>query len=277
MKADAILQSDVLDIIFDRRNKSYGAYTLRRFYNKRLYKALGATFTIAAALLTTAILMETKKEKISTPDIVTRVFSIPPAKPAAKEIKPVTVPQKPKALAPVSPSQTFVAKVSIIDDNRNATKLADNLDSLEIASETNNAGKPEGNIIHVEPGTGSGGTGGTGTEPPKPVDKITPRTTADVMPAFPGGEQALLKFLQRNLQNPKDLEEGEEVLVRVSFVVGYDGTLKSFDVLQDGGAPFNNEVIRVLKKMPAWTPGKSAGENVSVYYSLPVKFVAGNE
>lgn len=277
MKADAILQSDVLDIIFDRRNKSYGAYVLRRFYNNRLYKALGATCAIAAVLLTTVVLMERNGKKLTAQDITTTVFTLNPADPVVKETKPPAVPQKPKAATPAASTQTFVAKVSIIDNDRNATKLADNLDSLEIGSETNNTGKNGGTLVHVDPGPGSGGSSTTNTEPSKAVDKVTPRTTADIMPAFPGGEQALIRFLQRNLQNPKDLEDGEEISVRVSFVVGYDGTLKGFDVIQDGGTAFNNEVIRVLKKMPAWIPGKAAGENVSVYYSLPVKFVAGNE
>jgi len=59
-------------------------------------------------------------------------------------------------------------------------------------------------------------------------------------------------------------------------VVGYDGKLKSFEIVEDGGATFNKEVIRVLKKMPEWVPGKANGENVSVYYTIPVKFTAAN-
>ena len=53
-----------------------------------------------------------------------------------------------------------------------------------------------------------------------------------------------------------------------------DGKLKGFEVIEDGGAVFNKEVIRVLKKMPQWIPGKAEGENVSVYYTIPVKFVS---
>ena len=93
------------------------------------------------------------------------------------------------------------------------------------------------------------------------------------MPSYPGGMEALRNFLQRNLHNPKDMEEGELVNVNVSFVVGYDGRLQRFEVVKDGGDEFNKEVIRVLKKMPEWVPGKSNGENVSVYYNIPVKFI----
>ena len=57
-------------------------------------------------------------------------------------------------------------------------------------------------------------------------------------------------------------------------MVGYDGVLKGFETVEDGGKAFNQEVIRVLKKMPTWIPGKTSGENVSVYYTIPVKFVS---
>jgi protein TonB len=118
---------------------------------------------------------------------------------------------------------------------------------------------------------------GEGTEPVKSKAPATDRTRpvyfAEVMPEFPGGNAALRDFLQKNLRSPQDLESGEEVEVRVSFVVGYDGKLQSFVTLQDGGEAFNNEVIRVLRKMPDWKPGRANGENVSVYFTLPVKFV----
>jgi protein TonB len=93
------------------------------------------------------------------------------------------------------------------------------------------------------------------------------------MPSFPGGMAALKKFLERNLQSPRDMEAGEEVDVKVKFVVSFDGKLQRFETVQDGGEVFNKEVIRVLKKMPDWIPGKSNGEEVSVYYTIPVKFL----
>ena len=106
------------------------------------------------------------------------------------------------------------------------------------------------------------------------VDKITPNNFAEVMPEYPGGMSALKKFLEKYLKNPEDLQEGENVKVKIRFIVGYDGNLKGFETVQDGGTAFNNEVVRVLKKMPQWIPGKTRGENVSVYYTIPVNFIA---
>ena len=97
-------------------------------------------------------------------------------------------------------------------------------------------------------------------------------TEVEVMPSFPGGTEALLNFLRRHLDNPEPMNSGESVTVKARFVVGYDGKLQGFRIIQDGGDVFNKEVMRVLKKMPDWVPGKAKGENVSVYYTIPVKF-----
>jgi protein TonB len=94
------------------------------------------------------------------------------------------------------------------------------------------------------------------------------------MPQYPGGLKALLDYLKKNLQAPDDLEAGKEVSVKVKFVVNYNGQLEAFNVLESGGCIFDNEVLRVLRKMPRWIPGKSNGENVAVYYTVPVKFTS---
>ena len=96
------------------------------------------------------------------------------------------------------------------------------------------------------------------------------------MPSYPGGMNALRKFLERNLENPRDMEEGEVANVKVKFVVGSNGELQSFLTVQDGGDEFNREVMRVLKKMPNWVPGKSKGQNVSVFYTIPIKFISAD-
>jgi protein TonB len=107
------------------------------------------------------------------------------------------------------------------------------------------------------------------------IDNSRPLEKADVDPAYPGGMGALTKFLERHLVNPADVSEGETVSVKVKFVVGFDGMLKAFEIKEDGGEEFNKEVIRVLKKMPRWIPGKTKGQNVSVYFTIPVNFING--
>ncbi len=270
MRTDQILSADVLDIVFDNRNKTYGAYDLRKFYANRLGKAILFTFLIAGSGY--IALTSFKKERFLRPEIPDIEVSVTPI-----DLTPVEVlapkPAQPTAKqSPTIKSQKFVANVVITRNEDELTKLAENLDLVAIANVTQE-GEPEATQLVKGPEPGSS----KGTEivaAVKPVDIYTPMATAEVMPAYPGGMEALRKFLQRNLQNPEDLEAGQVVAVKIKFVVGYDGKLKSFEIIEDGGKPFNNEVIRVLKKMPEWTPGKSKGENVSVYYSIPVKFTA---
>ena len=72
------------------------------------------------------------------------------------------------------------------------------------------------------------------------------------------------------------MDVGESVSEKSKFIVGYNGKLQGFVTMQDGGEEFNKEVVRVLKKMPDWLPGKANGENVSVYYTIPVKFTGAD-
>ncbi|MEO6328276.1 MAG: TonB family protein, partial [Ginsengibacter sp.] len=108
------------------------------------------------------------------------------------------------------------------------------------------------------------------------VDREVPVNNPEILPQFPGGFNALIKFLRKNLNTPQELQQGEGITVKVRFIVNYNGQLMGFDVIKSGGEPFDNEVIRVLKKMPEWIPGKTNGENVSVYFIVPVKFTVLN-
>jgi protein TonB len=272
MNSNAILKSDVLDIIFENRNKSYGAYTLRKFYNNRLYKALGATLLLVIALCGFALLKKDNPELLRTAvfDNNDPTFREPPKHEPEKPKEPKAEPKPvtPKATAPATPTQVLASNVKITN-NPSAPEIKDFDDSKAIGSEDKKGvpGTPEP-IVKAPEGPAVIAT------PAPVIDKITPTASAEVMPEYPGGIAALRKFLEKNLSNPEELEEGKEVAVKIRFIVGYDGVIKGFETVQDGGRAFNNEVVRVLKKMPQWIPGKTHGENVSVYYTIPVKFTA---
>ncbi|MEO5942937.1 MAG: energy transducer TonB [Ferruginibacter sp.] len=270
METNTILQADVLDIIFDKRNKNYGAYELRKHYSGRMYKALGiAALLIIAAFSFTFI--KGKKEKTMIP---TREITIANIRVAHDKILEPVKPEKPREAVVKQKvnTQQFTNNIKIEKVEAQVPKIEEITEKTVIGSLTEKGAAP-GTTALVKGGD-AGGETKTGTPEIKPVDNTTPMNTAEVMPSYPGGMDALRKFLQKNLRNPEDLDEGQVVSVKIKFVVGYDGALKSFVTVEDGGAVFNNEVVRVLKKMPAWIPGKTHGENVSVYYTIPVKFVA---
>ncbi len=268
MNKEMILKSDILDILFENRNKHYGAYNLRKFYSNRLTKATGAMFAIVAVLSAFTFLPEKKVYEASNYIIPKdpEMGHIKPPDPKQPEVKPKTTVAVQKNMT----TQKWVSKIVMVHLKDSADKLPNNLDNTAIGSVTINTPHTGGPQIIVPVNTG----GGEITKPVIPViDKTKPVYNAEIMPAYPGGMDALRKFLERNLQNPKDLEAGEMVSVKIKFIVGYDGKLQGFETVQDGGDAFNNEVVRVLKKMPEWVPGRSNGENISVYYTIPVKFV----
>jgi protein TonB len=249
MNSEQIIKSDVLDILFENRNKMYGAYNLRKFYNNRLYKALGGMLAMVAVFVAFAF-MSPKKTKIVADvfnDSLTTVMST-----IAKTPPPIDLP-KPIS-APLVPQAKFLSTIVVVPDVLIPDKIPTINDSVAIGP------------ITVDPGPGNPGPLLVGTVPG------TGDPGPDVDPQFPGGMKALHTYLQNHLTNPKDMEEGEKVRVVVKFVVGYDGKLKGFEILQDGGEEFNKEVIRVLKRMPAWIPGKTKGQNVSVNHNQSVVF-----
>ena len=270
MKTELILKSDILDIVFENRNKAYGAYNLRKFYDNRLIKSLAIMIAVVTVLSAFTFIPKKKIIAISvTPDII------------MKDIKKDKEPIKKKEIAepqPKSPNQKkLLSKLIIVPDKIKVDTLLI-IKPTDVIGRVNSTKPDNGNPEVIEQLSGNGGDGtGPPPETVKPaIDINTPVYEAEIMPSYPGGVDALRKFLQRNLTNPKDMEEGEEVSVKVKFVVGYNGKLQSFVTVQDGGEAFNKEVVRVLKKMPEWIPGKSNGQNISVYYTIPVKFVPAN-
>ena len=95
----------------------------------------------------------------------------------------------------------------------------------------------------------------------------------DVMPEYPGGTQALYTFLAKNIKYPKTAKKNNvEGIVYVKFVVDENGNVKNPVIIRGIGAGCDEEVIRVVKKMPKWKPGEINGIKIAVYYTLPCKF-----
>jgi len=96
---------------------------------------------------------------------------------------------------------------------------------------------------------------------------------SEVLPEYPGGQDAMAKFISKKLKYPKKARKnGIEGRVLVQFVIEKDGTTSSHVVLKDIGYGCGEEVIRVIKKMPEWKPGTQKGEAVRVRLVLPVTF-----
>ena len=95
----------------------------------------------------------------------------------------------------------------------------------------------------------------------------------EVMPQFPGGQTAMLKYIMENIKYPKQImEEGIQGRVTVSFIVEKDGRVSNVRLLRSVQPLLDKEAVRVVKSMPKWSPGKQNGKPVRVRFNLPVMF-----
>lgn len=273
MNADKIIQSDVLDIIFENKNKDYGAYHLRKNYNKRLLQSIGVTclFVMAIVLLQN---MKPKKQNlvVLNPDN-TRLIEVDLPKDQPKE--PI---KKPQQTRPQVATLNATAPVIFADPEVKDT-IADNIALASSTLGTTNKTGDTNTTIDVDPGSPTTGDGdGVVEKLVEPVfDDVSVRDWAQVLPEFPGGMAALQKFMLKNLRQPDDIEAGQRIVVRVKFVVNKDGDISDIEIVQSGRSDLDAEVIRVVKKMPKWKAGLQNGKAVPVFFNMPVSFVNNEE
>jgi protein TonB len=266
MTPTEILRSSALDILFENRNHKYGAYTLRKFYNNRLAVALLMSVGTALLLLFLAMAGGQSRNGFSATEekpgvVLTDLVAQPPEVPPAAAPTPPLVPQPP-SLANTT--------IDIRPDNMVTTvPTIDALDGAIISTVSTPGTGGDPGVQPVPPGTG------TSVAPVTPAPDPQPAFVANEKePEFPGGAAAWAAFLNRYLQMPEDLEAGDRKSVSVRFWVGTDGSVTNFQVVQSGGRSFDNEVIRVLKKMPKWRPAIQNGHAVATGFTQPVTFTA---
>jgi periplasmic protein TonB len=185
-------------------------------------------------------------------------------------VKPVAPPSRPAVPKPPA-TMPFVTPV-IVSDPPHGTALAtmEDLDYHAIGLQTT-PGELGGDQL---PGEGNG-SGITANAADSVENNPEVFEHPERMPEFPGGFEALKRFLQSNLRMPENnLETGTQVKVIARFVVGSDGRVRDVEITQTADEVFNREVRRVILKMPEWKPGMQHNRNVAVYFSLPVNFVA---
>jgi len=261
MTSNEILKADVLDIVFENRNKKYGAYLLRKYYNNRLTIGLAGMLGLVLIVILIILLNPGMRQAISNivnPDKATVVVLPPPPEPP-----PIIQPQMHNTR-----SENFVNRIEIVED---VTDVPDHT-LLEQAAISDH-------VQDGDPADASQSSGlNQGTVVQEIVEEIVPPPSLPTTAAsFPGGQQAWMAFLNRYLRTPGELEAGQKKTVLVRFSVGSDGSISQFEIMQSGGEAFDNEVIRVLKRMPKWKPAVQNGHNITAMFTQPVTFMAYEE
>ncbi|MBV8254063.1 MAG: energy transducer TonB [Chitinophaga sp.] len=276
MNTTKIRGDEFLDILFTGRNKDYGAYELRSRYDKRVRNAILCTASIALLLVGGYVVNNSwAADKGDTKPFVYK--PIAPIDPIIEQPRNTPPPPPPVAQTPppAAPTSKFVAPKIAPDD-----QAPDEIPPQEELRHNNIGVKNE---VGVEGGAdippelaGNGGSGVVKLEVPPARDE--PFITVEIMPEFPGGLDALGRYLQRNMRYPDAAREnGIYGTVPVQFVVSPDGSIGDVKVLgaRKGGG-LEEEAMRVIKGMPKWKPGRQGGRNVPVYFTIPVKFQLDN-
>ncbi len=272
MDINKILSADILDIIFDGKNKQYGAYDLRRSYNKRLTKALLITAAIALLIFLGSVFANIiGKGKADTIDVIdTQMAEL------KKEPPPPVVPPPPPPKPPPPPeiNQVKFTPPKIVKDEevKPEEKIQEIKEDAAISTKTVESDNKE-QIVQApveDKGTGV-------VEVPKvPDDEGKIFTKVEVEAEFPGGQSAWVNFLKKNLNGdvPMDNGAGEGTYtLTVKFVVSKDGSLSEISCENDPGFGTCQEAIRVLKKTRNWTPAIQNGRNVKAYHRQPITFL----
>jgi protein TonB len=262
MTSNEILKADVLDILFDNRNKLYGAYALRKGYNNRLFMALGISLSTILLFILLSKIPGSPGPIVHTGggDELVVDHVIPPD---IKRVDPII----PKRVILPQVKTANLSTIDIKEDKLVHTTVADQA-TLKISAISNV------NLDGVIPKDIAVIKVPEATVPVK--DDPKPAASSNIVqkePEFPGGEQAWLNFLQKNLVAPGELEAGDKKTVAIRFQVSPEGVVTNFEVMQSAGRAYDNEVIRVLRKMPRWKPAIQNGQPVARSFTQPVTFV----
>lgn len=280
MDAINIIQNDFLDVLFDNRNKDYGAYNLRRYYERRMRNAVGITAGIllvmtGAYVVSNIMAKSHPAELAAVRPKVTTLTEIPVA-PAEK----LVAPPPPAAAAPapraLKPMIQNTPPAVVPDDTKDITPppTQKEMEGKVIGSVTTPG---DVNGADIDAPVDLAGAGGGIVHAPATTEGSNdhPITFVAQMPSFPGGEEALAKFLRNNVRYPSIAQEnGIQGIVSVQFVVTTDGTIQGVKVVgATHGGDLEDEALRVVRKMPKWKPGRQNGRDVAVYFTLPIRFV----
>jgi len=269
MQPEMILKSDLLDILFESRNKSYGAYPLRKEYPRRLWKSMGIVLLLITVSLSIPFfnrnnLNEKGSIILVNDSVVIHQYELPKEKPP----QPLA-----KLSSPKLPAATIVNPPPVIvpdDMQNNKTPTVAELES-SIIGDSIKAGPPVD--FNSNPAPAGGSNKGTEQEKENNID-VQPEIvfSPEVRPEFPGGVEGWRRFLQKNLKS-RESDEAYKITVIVKFVVNEDGSISNLEIAQSGGQEFDNEVLRVMKKSPKWIAGSNGGRKVKVYHAQPVVFI----
>lgn len=261
------------DIIFEGRNKAYGAYELRQSYNRRIRQGIFGAFALVALLYgyqrvtalyhpvhahhTVEISQKLQDVKIETIEMK-QAKPIEPPKPKA--------PPAPKGVA--DPPTVRSTAILVPTNTAHATDSIPHNDALAQAAigDQNKAGTTPGD----QQGTPVGDMAAHTVLPGATPDLVD---VASVMPEYPGGEAAMMRYITSNIDYPDDAKAIDiQGRVVVGFIVDENGNVNDVRVVRGLNRSLDEESIRVVRKLKRFKPGSQNGRPVRVRFTLPIMY-----
>ena len=270
MEINKILTADILDIIFDGKNKQYGAYDLRKTYNSRLKNAVIITISLVLLAFLGTILSDyiSKNSKVEIEVLDTQMAEVkkndaPPPPPP---------PPPPKAPPPPEINQVKFTPPKIVKDEevKEDEKIEEIKEDQVISTKTVESDNKTQIVAPVED------KGTQIVEAPKADDEDKVFTKVENEAKFPGGTAAWVRYLQKNLNPNTPVDNGARsgtYQVIVKFIVSKDGSISDVQPETKHGYGMEEEAIKIIKRGPKWTPALQNGRNVNAYRRQPITFV----
>jgi periplasmic protein TonB len=259
------------EIVFEERNKTYGAYWLRKKYDDFVIRGLiiaGAAFTLAVASPILIEFLTPPAPPVDEEQLIEVALSTPPPPP------PSDIPPPPPLPAAPPPPQVSTIKFPppeiVIEDVPDEPPKQEELKTAAISTETVKGDENAPVFENIEVQGVAGGTGSAVVAEEAPAEF----TTVEQMPT---SDYDFSAYLAKNIKYPSQASRDEiSGVVYINFQVGPDGLIRDVKVTKGIGHGCDEEAVRVISKMPAWNPGKQGGRAVPVRCVVPVRFRLAN-
>ena len=272
-----LISNEWSDMMFENRNKEYGAYVLRRQTGRRNVISMIAVLLLFAAVMIFMIAKnayEAYQKEHAVMDQVTELSALTQQKKNEAKVERKEIPvrqEQQQVVEKVKSSVKFTAPVIKKDDEvkpEDELKSQDEIMNSKVAvGALNVVGNDEsGEVLKAKEVIA--------TEPVKPKEEENKVfDVVEQMPSYPGGMGALMQYLSSHIKYPVIAEEnGIQGRVICTFVVERDGSITDVKIAKSVDPSLDKEAMRVVSSMPKWIPGKQNGSAVRVKYTLPVTF-----
>jgi protein TonB len=274
MEANKILSADLLDIIFDGKNKDYGAYDLRKTYHRRIVRALIITAAVALLALLGSVLASqgnTDKNKVKISEV-----NLAEIKQEEKKIEPPPPPPPKPPDPPKVKMEQFTPPIVKKDEEvEKPPPPVEKLDEAKISDITQ-----EGVKDNEIPTPAVIDEGKQIVEEKKEEDENKIFDKVEIEASFPGGDAKWRQYLERNCNGQVATDNGAPegtYTTMVQFVVDKEGNISDVKALTNHGYGMEQEAIRTIQKGPKWNPAIQNGRQVKAYRRQPITFQVTGE